>query len=393
MLFVDFVTQTRVLWPWFRGGAWGLVHGVLFQLCCMMIYWSYLAAATTDPGTVARGSAAEGDAVPPTEDPERMYKPHRKFCRTCECIKPSRAHHCKTCNRCVMKMGAWAGGVACAAGWSRGRNASPSLSPTRTLTSASRTPPPPPPSADHHCPWVNNCVGAANMKHFILFLLWTFLGSSYAAALALWRGTQCFRGQWDCQRLATADVVLMGASTVLAIFFSIFVVTMMCDQWEGAVTNTTQIESMKMWKEESRGIVQGLEDVFGEPPSLSWLLPTPLKKRYAWSPLDNPDEWDKRDPHIIRHFQELRDKFERSEMPKALPPPAGALLIPQLRARYLELTQGGGGGKQQPQASPTGSPSEGGGGEGGEGGGGGGQNAEGGALVKGGGARRRRLAQ
>ncbi len=235
------------------------------------------------------------------------------------------------------------------------------------------------------------------MKHFILFLLWTFLGSSYAAALALWRGAQCFRGQWDCQRMATADVVLMGASTVLAIFFSIFVVTMMCDQWEGAVTNTTQIESMKMWKEESRGIVQGLADVFGEPPSLSWLLPTPLKKRYAWSPLDNPDEWDKRDPHIIRHFQELRDKLERSEMPKALPPPAGALLIPQLRARYLELTKGGGG--KQPQASPTGSPSEGGGkggegeggGEGGEGEGGG-QHAEGGALQKGGAARRRRLA-
>ena len=86
--------------------AWGVAHGVLFQAACMMIYWSYLAAATTDPGTVARGTAAEGDAVPPVEDPERMWKPHRKLCRTCECIKPTRAHHCKTCNRCVMKMGA-----------------------------------------------------------------------------------------------------------------------------------------------------------------------------------------------------------------------------------------------------------------------------------------------
>jgi hypothetical protein len=106
VLFVNAVTLSRVLWPWFRGSPWGIVHSALFQISCLMIYWCYLAAATTDPGTVTRGSASEGDSVPPQEDAERMFKPQRKFCKTCECIKPSRAHHCKTCNRCVMKMGA-----------------------------------------------------------------------------------------------------------------------------------------------------------------------------------------------------------------------------------------------------------------------------------------------
>ena len=81
--------------------------------------------------------------------------------------------------------------------------------------------------------------------------------------------------------------------------------------------------------------------MFGEPPSLSWLLPTPLKVRYAWGPLDDPDAWDKRDPHIIRHFQELKATLESQEVPAPLPPPQGSPLIPQLRARYLELVGAG----------------------------------------------------
>lgn len=104
-MFVSYVTQVHVLWPWFRGSAWGLVHAALFQAAVCFVMWAYLRAATTDPGTVPRKTASLADVWPPLDDAERHWKPKRRYCSKCECIKPPRAHHCSTCQRCVNKMG------------------------------------------------------------------------------------------------------------------------------------------------------------------------------------------------------------------------------------------------------------------------------------------------
>ncbi|KAF9126733.1 Palmitoyltransferase zdhhc15 [Mortierella sp. 14UC] len=59
-----------------------------------------------------------------------------RWCDLCQIVKPDRCHHCKECDQCVLRM-------------------------------------------DHHCPWVNSCIGYNNLKFFYLFIM-------YASFLAIW---------------------------------------------------------------------------------------------------------------------------------------------------------------------------------------------------------------
>ncbi|VDN96714.1 unnamed protein product [Rodentolepis nana] len=61
------------------------------------------------------------------------------MCTRCQRPRPLRAHHCGVCGVCVLRM-------------------------------------------DHHCPWLNNCVGLRTHRHFYLFLLHLSLGIVYLYA-------------------------------------------------------------------------------------------------------------------------------------------------------------------------------------------------------------------
>ena len=56
------------------------------------------------------------------------------YCQTCNYMKPQRTHHCRICQKCILKM-------------------------------------------DHHCPWISNCVGYYNYKYFCLFIWYSTLGA------------------------------------------------------------------------------------------------------------------------------------------------------------------------------------------------------------------------
>lgn len=110
-----------------------ITTGLLCLTCC------------TDPGIIPRrevvlatGTAAKlqqalgydilgGDAEEGMNVPAKLYQQGYRWCRTCRIIRPPRASHCSDCDNCVLRY-------------------------------------------DHHCPFVNNCVGQRNYAYFLGFI-------------------------------------------------------------------------------------------------------------------------------------------------------------------------------------------------------------------------------
>jgi hypothetical protein len=93
-------------------------QNVISNLLIFLLLWSYYKCCTTNsfltPNTTSNN-------LQPISN-----------CTICRHSKPIRTHHCRKCNKCVLKM-------------------------------------------DHHCPWVGHCIGKKNYKYYVLFLSYTVL--------------------------------------------------------------------------------------------------------------------------------------------------------------------------------------------------------------------------
>uniref|UniRef100_A0A803QNX0 S-acyltransferase n=1 Tax=Cannabis sativa TaxID=3483 RepID=A0A803QNX0_CANSA len=67
------------------------------------------------------------------------------FCLYCSKPKSPRAHHCRSCGKCILDM-------------------------------------------DHHCPFIGNCVGAANHRYFIAFLISAVISMIYVTFMSTYAG-------------------------------------------------------------------------------------------------------------------------------------------------------------------------------------------------------------
>ena len=109
-----------------------VVVPALIMLCTL---WNFTMTVFSDPGIVPRRPVKQnfGNSVPPRFQDVVIngFSVRLKYCMTCNIYRPPRTVHCSVCDNCVEKF-------------------------------------------DHHCPWINNCVGAGNHVYFIGFIIFLF---------------------------------------------------------------------------------------------------------------------------------------------------------------------------------------------------------------------------
>ncbi|NXN72044.1 ZDHC5 Palmitoyltransferase, partial [Himantopus himantopus] len=137
----------------------------------LFVLANFSMATFMDPGIFPR---AEEDEDKEDDFRAPLYKTveikgiqvRMKWCATCRFYRPPRCSHCSVCDNCVevrncrapvplhfrVEFSTRGGQEAVAA------RPSPESSPHRQ-------------EFDHHCPWVNNCIGRRNYRYFFLFLL------------------------------------------------------------------------------------------------------------------------------------------------------------------------------------------------------------------------------
>uniref|UniRef100_H3BYC7 Palmitoyltransferase n=1 Tax=Tetraodon nigroviridis TaxID=99883 RepID=H3BYC7_TETNG len=94
---------------------------VLFVLLVLVSVLLYLAVSLMDPGFILAEDAG-------LQDPAQRRVPAPPACAHCLVQQPMRSKHCQACRRCVRRY-------------------------------------------DHHCPWMENCVGERSHRWFMLYLL------------------------------------------------------------------------------------------------------------------------------------------------------------------------------------------------------------------------------
>ncbi|CAA0836385.1 Probable protein S-acyltransferase 16 [Striga hermonthica] len=225
---------------WF--GIWsspGMFHVTVFTFLAAMCVTSYRRAIYTDPGRVPDTFMPDvEDSGNPIHEIKRKSGDLR-YCQKCALYKPPRAHHCRICNRCVLRM-------------------------------------------DHHCVWMNNCVGHANYKIFFVFVLYAVISCIYSLVLLL--GSVTVDSQQDAE---DSDQIIHVISGLLLVPLSLALGFFLCWHIYLIVQNKTTIEYHEgvraMWLAEKGGQLyshpydlgpfENLIDILG-PKTLCWFWPT-----------------------------------------------------------------------------------------------------------------------
>ncbi|KAK8814116.1 hypothetical protein WA158_007978 [Blastocystis sp. Blastoise] len=229
----------------------------------------------SDPGYV---HVTANNILTEEEISDLEYK-HHPVCKYCHIEKPIRAHHCSQCNHCILKM-------------------------------------------DHHCPWINNCVGVKNQKYFLLFLIYVFLGETYAfisGLIRIYTMLNTFNSQSlnfiqktvslpkisfspfsvEMKQLRYFSIYMGNGNdyfftlvleVIFSIMFALFSFAMLIDQCQDIFYDVTYIEYLKSSNITSKteSYQERLENTMGEPYCYHWFLP--IEGRYMKTYINKLEE-------------------------------------------------------------------------------------------------------
>ncbi|KAF5906918.1 putative palmitoyltransferase ZDHHC8, partial [Clarias magur] len=145
----------------------------------LFVLANFTMATFTDAGVLPRANEDEDKdddiSAPLYKDVEvRGIRLRMKWCASCNFYRPPRCSHCSVCDHCVEDF-------------------------------------------DHHCPWVNNCIGRRNYRFFFLFLL-----SLSVHMLAIFSGGLLYvldhlEALWELNATVALSIVSMSGLFVIPV--------------------------------------------------------------------------------------------------------------------------------------------------------------------------------